>query len=129
MVHCLLSFPLRYKVLDIIIDNTIIAGNFVGSDFCGWPVFKSFRGLIFVDACDHAHYTLYNRTYFVGLIFMDSRLSATTAKIGPHGNFLALYSNILRTWQGLVSVHSHHRLHSNRDGLPIHTKPIYSYMI
>ena len=35
----------------------------------------------------HAHYTLYNRTYFAGLIFMDSRLSAKTAKIGPLENF------------------------------------------
>lgn len=30
-----------------------------------------FAGLIFVDACDHAHYTLYNRAR---LIFTDSSL-------------------------------------------------------
>jgi hypothetical protein len=54
----------------------------VGSNFRGWPVFKS---LIFADA---SVITLYNRTYFTGLIFADSRLSA---KIGPHENF-PLYS-------------------------------------
>jgi hypothetical protein len=48
---------------------------------------QSFRGLIFADAGDHAHYTLYNRTYFAGLIFADSRLSAKTTKIRPHENF------------------------------------------
>jgi hypothetical protein len=48
---------------------------------------QSFRGLISVDACNHAHYTLYNHTYFAGLIFADSRLSAKTAKIGPCENF------------------------------------------
>jgi hypothetical protein len=45
---------------------------------------QSFRDLIFADARDHAHYTLYNRTYFTGLLFVDSHLSAKTAKIGPH---------------------------------------------
>jgi hypothetical protein len=45
---------------------------------------QSFRGLIFADACNHAHYSSYNRTYFVGLNFADSRLSA---KIRPHENF------------------------------------------
>jgi hypothetical protein len=53
---------------------------------------QSFRGLIFADACDHAHYTPYNHTYFAGLIFADSRLSAKTAKIGPHEIF-SLYGN------------------------------------
>jgi hypothetical protein len=48
---------------------------------------QSFRGLIFADACDHVHYTLHNRTYFAGLIFADSRLSAKTTKIRPHENF------------------------------------------
>jgi hypothetical protein len=51
---------------------------------------QSFRGLIFADVGDYAHYTLYNRTYFVGVIFADSRLSVKTAKsakIGPHENF------------------------------------------
>ncbi len=53
-----------------------------------------FRGLIFADACDHAHYTLYNHTYFADLIFADSRLSAKTSKIGPHENF-PLYEGLL----------------------------------
>ena len=39
----------------------------------------SFHGLTYTDACDHVHYTLYNRAYF-----MDSRLST---KIGPLENF------------------------------------------
>jgi hypothetical protein len=49
---------------------------------------QNFRGLIFTDAGNHAHYALYNRIYFTGLIFTDSRLSAKTAKIGSHENFL-----------------------------------------
>ena len=53
---------------------------------------SNFRGLIFADACTHAHYTLYNCAYFAGLIFADSSLSVKTAKIGPHENF-PLYSN------------------------------------
>jgi hypothetical protein len=44
---------------------------------------QSFRSLIFVDANNHAHYTLYN---LAGLIFVDSRLSAKTVKIGSHEN-------------------------------------------
>ncbi len=48
---------------------------------------QSVGGLIFADASDHAHYTLYNHNYFTGLIFADSRLSTKIAKIGPHENF------------------------------------------
>jgi hypothetical protein len=44
---------------------------------------QSFRGLLFADAGDHAHYTLYNRTYFVGLIFADSHLYANPRKLDP----------------------------------------------
>ena len=64
-----------------------IAGNFHGVQFSRIASLQSFRGLIFADACHHAHYTLYNRTYFAGLIFVDSRLSAKNAKIGPLENF------------------------------------------
>jgi hypothetical protein len=32
------------------------------------------------------NYTLYIRTYFVGLIFAESCLPAKTVKIGPHEN-------------------------------------------
>ena len=47
-----------------------------------------FTGLIFVDAHDHAHHIiLYNCAYFVGLMFMVSRSSVKTAKIGPLENF------------------------------------------
>ena len=51
----------------------------MGSNFRGWQIFK-----VFVDVSDHAHYPLYNRTYFMGLIFTDSHLSA---KIGLNENF------------------------------------------
>ncbi len=54
---------------------------------------QSFCGLIFTDACDHAHYSLHNRTYFAGLIFADSCLSAKTMKIRPHEIF-PLYGNL-----------------------------------
>jgi hypothetical protein len=63
-----------------------IAGNFCGVQFSRMASLQSFRGLIFADVGDHAHCTLYNRTYFVGLIFADSHLSAKTTKIRPHEN-------------------------------------------
>jgi hypothetical protein len=64
----------------------------VGSNFADGqsPKFSWFN---FTDAGDHAHYTLYNCTYFAGLIFADSRLSAKTTKIGPHENF-PLYGSL-----------------------------------
>ncbi len=55
----------------------------------------NFRGLIFVDTRNHAHYTLYNRTYFVGLIFTDSSVFAKIAKIGPLKNF-PLYGTLFQ---------------------------------
>jgi hypothetical protein len=64
-----------------------IAGNFRGAQFSRMATLQSFRGLNFAEAGDHAYYTLYNRTYFAGLIFADSRLSAKTTKIRPHENF------------------------------------------
>ncbi len=73
-----------------------IAGNFRGVQLSRMASLPSFCGLIFADACDHAHYIPYNRTYFAGLIFADSRLSAKTAKIGPHENF-PLYGNVLQS--------------------------------
>jgi hypothetical protein len=63
------------------------AENFRGVQFSRIASLQSFRGLIFADAGDHAHYTLYNRTYFAGLIFADSHLSVKTTKIRPHENF------------------------------------------
>ena len=50
-----------------------------------------FVGLIFVDACTHAHYVLYNWAHFAGLIFAVRWSSTKTVKIGPLENFL-LYS-------------------------------------
>ncbi len=56
----------------------------MGSNFADGQCSK----LIFVDACDHTHYTKYNNcTYLAGLIFANSRLSTKTTKIGPHENF------------------------------------------
>ncbi len=45
---------------------------------------SNFRGLIFADVRNHAHYRLYNRTYFTILIFADSYLSAKTTKISRY---------------------------------------------
>ena len=81
--HELLPIPVTYR----------IAGNFRGVQFSRMASLQSFRGLIFADVRHHAHYTLYNRTYFAGLIFADSRLSAKTAKIGSLENF-PLYSSL-----------------------------------
>ncbi len=64
-----------------------ILGNFREVQFSWMASPQSFRDLNSADVNDHAHYTLYNRTYFAGLIFTDSRLSAKTAKIEPHENF------------------------------------------
>ena len=47
-----------------------IVGNFRGVQFSQWMVdFYYFTGLVFADAHTHAHYVLYNRAYFMCLIF------------------------------------------------------------
>ena len=71
-----------------------------------------FTGLIFVDVHNHAHYTLYNRAYFVGLTFAVSQSSMKIAKIGPLENF-PLYSRcqkqdhfvhkMLKFWQATMT--------------------------
>jgi hypothetical protein len=61
-----------------------IAGKFRGVQFLWMTSLQSFRGLIIADASDHAHYTLYNCTYFAD--------SHSSAKIGPHEN-IPLYGN------------------------------------
>ena len=61
-----------------------IAGNFRGFQFSRVGDLYHFTGLIFADVHDHAHYTLYNLSYFTGLIFA---VSLKTAKIGPLENF------------------------------------------
>ncbi len=63
-----------------------VAGNLRGVQFSRMASLQSFRGFE-----GHAHYTLYNRTYFTDLIFANNRLSVKTATIGPHENF-ALYT-------------------------------------
>jgi hypothetical protein len=63
-----------------------IAGNFHGVQFSRMASF------LFADVCNHTHYTLYNRAYFVGLIFTDSHLST---KIGPLKNFLLYGTSVL----------------------------------
>ena len=72
-----LALPILYR----------IAGNFRGVQFSWKASLQTFRDLIFADAHTRAHYILYNRAYFAGLIFANSRLSAKTAKIGHHENF------------------------------------------
>ena len=44
-----------------------------GSNLCRSPVFKVSQ-FNFVDACDNAYYTLYNRAYFVGLMYFGTSL-------------------------------------------------------
>jgi hypothetical protein len=73
----------------------IIVGHFRGVQFSRMASLFSFRGLIFANTCDHAHYTLYNCTYVAGLIFAESRLSTKTAIIGPHEKF-PLYGSCCR---------------------------------
>jgi hypothetical protein len=79
------------------------------------PSLQSFSDLIFADAGDHAHYTLYSRTYFTGLIFADSHLSAKTAKIGSHENF-PLYG-IMECVLGIIT-HAHGASLSSIQTLP-----------
>ncbi len=74
-----------------------MAGKFRGVQFSQMASLQSFRNLIFADAGDHAHYTLYKHTYFVGQIFVGSRLSMKTEKIGPHENF-PLYGSFIETY-------------------------------
>ena len=55
---------------------------FVGFNFRGWSSYLyHFAGLIFADMCTHAHYVLYNPTYFTGLIFAVRPSSVKTVKI------------------------------------------------
>ena len=65
-------------------------GNFHGFNFSRMGDIYHFTGLIFADVHDHAHYTLYNNAYFVGLIFTVSQSSTKTVKIGPLKNFPAI---------------------------------------
>jgi hypothetical protein len=81
----------KTRISDLVGDMIIlycIVGNFHGVQFSRKANLQNVCGLIFADVSDHAHYTLHNRAYFAGLSFTDSSLSAKTAKIGPHGNFL-----------------------------------------
>ena len=53
-----------------------------------------FMGLIF-QTCILAHYVLYSWAYFAGLIFVATRSSARTTKIGPFP--IILYLNLVNT--------------------------------
>ena len=92
--------------------NYRIARNFHGVQFSRMASLQSFCGLIFADAHHHAHYTLYNRTYFTGLIFADSRLSAKTVKIGPLENF-PLYATSGTNLFSMPVVYRPHPLHGH----------------
>ena len=67
--------------------NYRMAGNFRRVRFSWMVDLYHFVGLIFTDTCTHAHYVLYNPTYFVGLIFVARGSSAKTMKIGPRKIF------------------------------------------
>jgi acyl-CoA reductase-like NAD-dependent aldehyde dehydrogenase len=56
--------------------------------FSWGPIFADqyFRGLIFADACDHAHYTLYNRTYFGSSSLFLSIHAVPSLPFGGVGN-------------------------------------------
>jgi hypothetical protein len=54
------------------------------------PFYVLFYLTIFADVGDHSHYALYNGTYFAGLIFADSHLSAKTTKIRAPRKFRAI---------------------------------------
>ena len=69
-----------------IMITVYIAGNFHGAQFPRMVHLYHFTGLIFADAHTHAHYVLYNRAYFVGLIFTVRRLSTKIVKIGSLKN-------------------------------------------
>ena len=69
-----------------------IAGNFRRVQFSWMVDLYHFAGLIFTDSRAHAHYVLYNPTYFVGLIFVARRSSTKTAEIGPR-EISPLYGN------------------------------------
>ena len=56
-----------------------------------------------MDVIDHAHHTLYDRAYFVGLIFMVSRLFV---KIGPLESF-PLYGSHNTSTHTAARVRSH----------------------
>jgi hypothetical protein len=70
--------------------------NLFKAQWIGWEILRgslfvdrqslSFHGLNFADTWSHAHYTLYNRADFVGLIFAVSRLFPKNAKFGPLEN-------------------------------------------
>ncbi len=87
---------MSWHALTIVETNTKeyrIAGNFRRIQFSQMTNLPNFRGLIFADACDHAHYTLHNRTYFAGLIFMDSRLSVKTTKVSRYTVLIIILEN------------------------------------
>jgi hypothetical protein len=70
--------------------NYRIAGNFCGVQFSWKASLQSFRGLISQTRA----FMPYNRTYFAGLTFADSRISVKTTTIGTHENF-PLYGNTM----------------------------------
>ena len=75
-----------------------IAGNFQGFQFSWIGDLYHFTCLIFTDVYDHAHYTLYNRAHFMGLMFVVDRSSAKTTKIGPLKNFPLYGTAVFQGW-------------------------------
>ena len=56
------------------------AAKISGIQFLWKASLQSYHSSIFADVCDHAHYALYNRAYFVHLIFGDSNFSAKISR-------------------------------------------------
>ena len=67
----------------MLIINYCIAGNVRGVQFSRMVDLYRFAGLIFVEPHTYAHYVLYNRTYFTGLIFAVRQSSTKTVKLDP----------------------------------------------
>jgi hypothetical protein len=85
---CIIMWQSYYTYMYMYVEIHVVKIPYSGK--FSWVQFSqmaSLQSLIFVDASDHAHYTLYNRTYFTGIILADSHLSAKNVKIGPHKNF------------------------------------------
>ena len=65
----------------------LITGKYGISKFLRGSIFVGyhFMGLVFADACAHAHYVLHNRAYFMGFFstIRPSSVKKKTVKIRP----------------------------------------------
>ena len=73
------------------------AGNFHGVQFSQMVNLYYFTDLIFTDVRTHAHYVLYSRAYFAGLIFA---VRQSAMKIGPLKKFSGIRYMHTCAWSG-----------------------------